>query len=75
MITNFTSSGFNWYRRLTIIVFNETDFPEPVVPAISKWGISTRSRIDISPRVPFPMANFNLALDLRYFSELITFFK
>ena len=33
-----------------------TDLPEPVVPAISKWGIRARSATDGSPPMVSPSA-------------------
>ena len=39
-----------------MIVFIQTDFPEPVVPAISKWGIEKRSPIIELPEILFPRA-------------------
>ena len=58
-----------------MIEFKQTDFPDPVVPAISKWGISARSSVAISPVVFLPMARFNLESDVANFSELITDLK
>jgi hypothetical protein len=50
--TNFGSTikkrrvrGVCRYTRLVMIVFTQTDLPEPVVPAISRWGILARSAI------------------------------
>ena len=34
----------------------QTDFPEPVVPAISKWGIDAKSPIIGIPEIFFPKA-------------------
>ena len=42
---NLHKSGFNLYNNETIIVLIHTDFPEPVVPAINKWGIEVKSPI------------------------------
>ena len=36
---SFTSSGPALYKRLMMMEFMHTDLPEPVVPAISRWGI------------------------------------
>ena len=30
-------------KRERIIVFIQTDFPDPVVPAINRWGIEDKS--------------------------------
>ena len=39
-----------------MIVLIQTDLPEPVVPAIRRWGIFARSNVAISPDVVFPTA-------------------
>ena len=38
------------------MVFMQTDFPEPVVPAISKWGIEDKSPIIGLPEILLPKA-------------------
>ena len=34
----------------------QTDFPDPVVPAINRCGIAKRSPITETPEMPFPKA-------------------
>ena len=53
------------------MVFKQTDLPEPVVPAISKWGILTKSKVEISPEVVLPIARLNSLSDSANFSELM----
>ena len=53
------------------MVFKQTDLPEPVVPAISKWGILTKSNVEISPEVVLPIARLNSLSDSANFSELM----
>ncbi len=43
-----------------IIVFMQTDFPEPVVPAINKCGIDAKSPMIGVPEIFFPNAIGNL---------------
>ena len=43
----------------------QTDFPEPVVPAISRCGIAVRSPTIGMPEIPFP----------KDIGSLISFFK
>ena len=38
------------------ILLESMDFPEPVVPAIRRWGILAKSSVAISPDVVFPTA-------------------
>ena len=38
------------------MVLMHTDFPEPVVPAINKWGIAERSPTIGTPEIFFPKA-------------------
>ena len=38
------------------MVFMQTDFPAPVVPAINKWGIDVKSAIIGYPEILFPSA-------------------
>ena len=42
------------------MVFIQTDFPDPVVPAIKRWGIELRSPIIGKPEILFPKAIGNL---------------
>ena len=39
------------------MVLMATDLPEPVVPAISRWGIRARSAITGAPPMSLPSAN------------------
>ena len=55
-MTNFTSSGVARYIIEQMIVLIQTDLPEPVVPAIRRWGIFAKSSVAISPDVVFPTA-------------------
>ena len=57
------------------MVLIHTDFPEPVVPAINKWGIAVRSPIIGSPEILFPKAIGNFISLLLNFSSLIISFK
>ena len=51
---NRTSSGVDLYSRLTISELVHTDLPEPVVPAISRWGIFATSQYTASPEISRP---------------------
>ncbi|SCV65228.1 hypothetical protein ANAPH2_01196 [Anaplasma phagocytophilum] len=42
------------YNNDRIMVFIPTDFPEPVVPAINRWGIFVKSPTTGSPSIPLP---------------------
>ena len=42
--------------RERIIVLMHTDLPEPVVPAINKWGIELKSLVIGSPDIFLPRA-------------------
>ena len=53
---NLQSSGLSLYKSETIIVLMQTDLPEPVVPAINKWGIDERSPITDMPEILLPKA-------------------
>ena len=57
---NLHRSGFNLYNSETIIVLMQTDFPEPVVPAINKCGILVRSPMIGIPEILLPRAIGNL---------------
>ena len=64
-------SGESLYNKETIIVFIQTDFPDPVVPAINKCGIDVKSPITGIPDIFFPSAigkfislRLNLSLDI-----------
>ena len=49
----------------------QTDFPEPVVPAIKRCGIFDKSKVAISPEVVLPTARANFDSAEANFSELI----
>ncbi len=38
-------------------MWSATLFPDPVAPAIRRWGIFPRSRTTGSPKMSFPMAS------------------
>ena len=62
------------YKSDKIIVFIQTDFPDPVVPAISKWCIVLRSPVIGWPEIPFPSAIGNFtSFFLKLESEIISF--
>ena len=42
------------HSKDNIIVFMQTDLPEPVVPAINKWGILLKSPIIGLPEILLP---------------------
>ena len=64
------------YNKEVIIVFTQTDLPDPVVPAINKWGIEVKSPIIGTPEILLPKAigNFNSRLLNRSF-EIISLKK
>ena len=43
IMTKRSWSGVKRKRREAMMVLMQTDFPEPVLPAIRTWGISARS--------------------------------
>ena len=47
-------------------MFSATDLPEPVVPAINRWGILARSAITGSPPMVLPSASVSGARDFSY---------
>ena len=47
----------------------QTDFPEPVVPAINKWGIELKSLVIGSPDMLLPRAIGSLISLFWYFSD------
>ena len=49
-----TSSGVRVMRIERIIALRQTDLPVPVRPAMSKWGISARSKTRADPWHPCP---------------------
>ena len=52
-------------RRDKIIVFIQTDLPEPVVPAISKWGMDAKSPTIGLPEIFFLVRLVILSLFLK----------
>ena len=44
-------------NKFNKIVFTPTDFPEPVVPAISKWGSCCKLIFDACPEISLPTQN------------------
>ena len=57
------------------MVLIHTDFPEPVVPAINKWGIEKRSPTTGTPEIFFPKAICNFISFLKNLSSEIISFK
>ena len=55
-------SGVSRYSSDRIIVLIATDFPEPVVPAISRWGILARLATTGPPPISLPSASGRLML-------------
>ena len=53
----------------------QTDFPDPVVPAINKCGMAVKSPIIGKPEILFPIAIGNLISFLLNFSLLIISFR
>ena len=47
-------SGVRVKRRDMIMLFRQTDFPDPVEPATRRWGILARSSIRCFPAASFP---------------------
>jgi hypothetical protein len=60
-----TSSGVALKRRLMIIELTLTDFPEPVVPAMRRWGMRARSAAKGIPSMSLPMPMVSFDFDLR----------
>ena len=60
-----TSSGEALMRMLAIMVFTQTLLPEPVAPAINRWGIEARSATNASPEIVFPMASLSSEFEAR----------
>ena len=53
-----------------------TDFPDPVVPAINKWGIELKSLVIGSPDILLPRAIGNfISFFLKFLSEIISLRK
>ena len=74
-ITSFTSLGFALYTILVIIVFIQTDLPEPVEPAINTCGILAIFAITGLPATSFPNATLNLDFAVLKSSLSITSLK
>ncbi len=53
-IMNFKLSGELRYRSDVIMVWIETDFPEPVAPAIRRCGALARLLKYVMPDIPLP---------------------
>ena len=47
-------SGLCLNKSESSIVFMQTDLPDPVVPAINKWGIVDKSTTSALPAIFFP---------------------
>ena len=56
---NLQVSGVCLYNREIIIELTPTDLPEPVVPAINKWGIVLKSTMIGFPAMSFPKQSGN----------------
>ena len=54
---------------LLSMAFTLTDLPEPVEPAMSRWGIVARSLTNGSPWMVLPSASVSFELDRRYTSD------
>ncbi len=65
IMRNFTSSGANLNRMLQIMALRDTLFPEPVVPAMRRWGILARSVTTGVPTMSSPREMGSLYLDSR----------
>ena len=58
------------------MLFMHTDFPEPVVPATNKWGMSAKSLTTGEPEILFPKAIGKLnSFFLNFSSETISLKK
>lgn len=55
-ISSFTSSGEDLNSRLMMKELIHTDLPEPVEPAMSRWGILDRSAMAMAPPISRPSA-------------------
>ena len=58
-----TWSGVDLYSRLSTMALIATDFPEPVVPAMSRCGMRPRSAICELPPMSLPSASVSGELD------------
>ena len=68
---NLSSSGRALYSMLVIIELIQTLLPEPVEPAINRWGIVARSTHIVSPAAVLPSAIANGESIEANFSEFI----
>ena len=57
-----TSSGLALYKILIISVLIQTDLPDPVEPAIRRWGILAISATIVLPSISLPAAKASLDL-------------
>ena len=60
MRINLHSLGVNLYNKLIIIELIPTDLPDPVVPAMSKCGIFSKSAIKGIPAMSLPRDKIKL---------------
>ena len=67
---NLHSLGLNRNNKLMSIELIPTDLPEPVVPAINKCGMGSRSVYTFSPAILFPKARTRPFWDCLKFSSL-----
>ena len=63
------------YKILITNVFIHTLLPDPVAPAISRWGILLKSATMHLPAMSFPKAKAKLLLDFLNSSDSITSLK
>ena len=66
-----TSWGDALYSRLRIMELTHTDLPEPVVPAMSTWGIFAILPTMTLPAMSLPMATLSRDFEARKTSESI----
>ena len=59
---NLTSSGLAFISKEVMMTFIPTDFPEPVAPAISKWGILLKSAKQTTPEMSRPSGTSKMCL-------------
>lgn len=57
-----TSSGWDLNNIDVIRVLIHTDFPDPVAPAINRWGILSIEDTTALPAISFPNAKGNFEL-------------
>ncbi len=63
IITKRTSSGFAFIMSPLMIEFMQTLLPQPVAPAMSRWGIFARSATIGTPETPLPRASASFAFE------------